>query len=283
MPIGCLPCGRRNNGRPVFYDREELLQEIRTLPVTQRTSVRDIASNVGVAPCTVARIIRDENLIVRHENNIKPALTKENQFARVEYCLDKRDWATGLATYIPFTNICFLDEKWFYISQVSMKTYLCVGEEPPYWTCKHKSHLQKLMVMCVLTRSQYVLETDLWFDGKIACIPIAERVQAKRASKNRQRGTYELKSKTLNKALYKHYLKEKVIPAILEKWPRKMQPDGSFEEETVWLQQDNAPAHVSVPEFVEIMSEFRTDGLFIRLGYQPPNSPDLNILDLCLF
>ena len=85
MPIGCLTCGRRNNGRPIFYDREELLGETRVLPITQCTSVWGIASNIGVAPCTVARIIRDENLIVWHENKINPALTDENCFARIEY------------------------------------------------------------------------------------------------------------------------------------------------------------------------------------------------------
>ena len=107
---------------PYFYDCNKLLAEICSLPITQRTSIWDIASNPGVVHCTVAQIIRNENLIVWHENKIKHALTEENHLVKLEYCLDKRDWATGLATYVPFTNILFLDEKWFYISHVSLKT-----------------------------------------------------------------------------------------------------------------------------------------------------------------
>ena len=94
MPITNLSCGRSTNGRPIFYDRNELLEQVRALPVSQCMSIQDIANNLGVLLNTIARVIKNKNLIFRHANKIKPVLTEENCIARVEYCLDKRDWGT---------------------------------------------------------------------------------------------------------------------------------------------------------------------------------------------
>jgi hypothetical protein len=47
----------------------------------------------------------------------------------------------------------------------------------------------------------------------------------------------------------------------------------------IFIQQDNAKTHIDVndPEFV---AAAQSDGWDIRLTCQPPNSPDLNVLDL---
>ncbi|KAJ1257371.1 hypothetical protein BS78_K075900 [Paspalum vaginatum] len=62
----------------------------------------------------------------------------------------------------------------------------------------------------------------------------------------------------------------------MEKWPA--QERGA----TIFIQQDNAKTHAAVddPVFCELAS---ADGFDIRLMCQPPNSPDLNILDLGFF
>ena len=48
------------------------------------------------------------------------------------------------------------------------------------------------------------------------------------------------------------------------------------------IQQDNARPHIDSNDPV-FLSEANTDGFDIRLRYQPPNSPDLNVFDLGLF
>jgi len=50
----------------------------------------------------------------------------------------------------------------------------------------------------------------------------------------------------------------------------------------IYIQQDNAKTHIPVddPEFVVAA---QAEGWDIRLTLQPPNSPDLNILDLGFF
>jgi hypothetical protein len=68
----------------------------------------------------------------------------------------------------------------------------------------------------------------------------------------------------------------KVLPAIQAKWPRE---DAG---KTIWLQQDNAPSHVP-PHDEQFAAAVAQTGLDIRIMSQPPNSPDMNVLDLGLF
>jgi hypothetical protein len=69
---------------------------------------------------------------------------------------------------------------------------------------------------------------------------------------------------------------DNLIPAIQAHWPREAR------HETIWIQQDNAPSHVPVDDAVFATAVART-GLNIHLMNQPPNSPDMNCLDLGFF
>ena len=72
------------------------------------------------------------------------------------------------------------------------------------------------------------------------------------------------------------FLIEKVLPAIKEKWL------GEERGCPIFIQQDNAKTHIAVDDldFCRVAQE---DGWDIRLMCQPPNSPDLNVLDLGFF
>lgn len=100
---------------------------------------------------------------------------------------------------------------------------------------------------------------------------------AKRRSKNRDAGTLELKTETsIKREDIKACLIEKVIPVIHEKWPQEDR------ENTIFIQQDNARTHIACgdKDFQEVASK---NGFDIQLMCQPPNSPDINILDLGFF
>lgn len=66
---------------------------------------------------------------------------------------------------------------------------------------------------------------------------------------------------------------EKVVPSIKGKWLR----DGS--SQTIFIQHDNARTHINCDDekFHRVAIE---DGFDTQLMYQPPKSPNLNILDL---
>lgn len=55
--------------------------------------------------------------------------------------------------------------------------------------------------------------------------------------------------------------------------------DVQRKSQTTLIQQDNAEPHIS-PTDSEFMSAGSTYGRDIRLKCQPPNSPDINVLDL---
>ncbi|ETI38655.1 hypothetical protein F443_15671 [Phytophthora nicotianae P1569] len=50
----------------------------------------------------------------------------------------------------------------------------------------------------------------------------------------------------------------------------------------IYIQQDNAKPHVS-PRDSYVMNTGQSDGWNIVVMFQPPNSPDLNVLDLGFF
>ena len=67
-----------------------------------------------------------------------------------------------------------------------------------------------------------------------------------------------------------------LIPAIRARWP------PAERGMPIYVQQDNAKTHIPLddPEFFAVA---QAEGWDIRLTCQPPNSPDLNILDLGFF
>jgi hypothetical protein len=90
-------------------------------------------------------------------------------------------------------------------------------------------------------------------------------------------GTLVTKAMTsVRKETSRQFLLEKVLPAIKAKWPAEEKGMPIF------IQQDNAKTHIDVkdPAFVESAQAVGWD---IRLTCQPPNSPDLNVLDLGFF
>uniref|UniRef100_A0A0A9EXU2 Tc1-like transposase DDE domain-containing protein n=1 Tax=Arundo donax TaxID=35708 RepID=A0A0A9EXU2_ARUDO len=155
--------------------------------------------------------------------------------------------------------------------------YLVRDEEEPYRTCRNKNFMGKVMLLCALTRPRIDNEGKCYFDGKIGCFPLVTYEPARRTSKNRVAGTLEMKPITsITKEVMRAFIIEKVIPAIWEKWPSE---DAG---KPIFIQQDNARPHIdpSDPLFCEAAQQ---DGFNIQLICQPPNSPDLNILDLGFF
>ena len=97
--------------------------------------------------------------------------------------------------------------------------------------------------------------------------------------KNRKRGTMITKPVVLvNKDVVQDMLLNNVIPAIKKKWPKFNGVNGK----KIVLQQDNAKPRCKVddPALVDALT---SDGFKMKLGCQPPNSPDLNMLDLEYF
>ena len=116
----------------------------------------------------------------------------------------------------------------------------------------------------------------IW-DGKLGIWAFTDEYTAQRNSKWHSNGEVYLRNiEVIDRGVYKDYLLRLLFPAIKEKWPRKDR------HRPIMVQQDNARPHVS-PFDPDILAAGLDGGWNIRLKFQPPNSPEMNVLDLGLF
>ena len=132
------------------------------------------------------------------------------------------------------------------------------------------------MVLCAVARPRHDHTNSRLFDGKLGIWPFFEEVVVQRLSRNRPAGTMETKSVSVKRENFREMLIDKLLPAITEKWP------PAYREHQILIQQDNATPHCEVidEEFGKAVDDVGWD---IKLVCQPPNSPDLNVLDLGYF
>ncbi|KAL6564551.1 hypothetical protein OROMI_016001 [Orobanche minor] len=261
-------CGRKR----VEIDYEKF----REIPLSQRTCIRSIACAMNVSKSTVHRY-RKSGKIRRHSNPVKPLLKESNKRARVQFCLSMLDQSSipQNPVFEGMYNVIHIDEKWFYISRKTEKYYLLPEECDPERSCKSKNFLTKIMFLAAMARPRFDSMGNVTFSEKIGIFPFVSEQPAKRNSVNRAAGTLEIKPMTsVGKDTCRSFLIGKVLPAILEKWPDRNTP--------IRIQQDNARTHID-PNDEEFRAAVSRLGLNIQLTCQPPNSPDLNVLDLGFF
>ena len=271
------------------YSRDELRKTVSALPFSQRQTIRELSSRIGVPTTTVHRMIWKEGFLRRISSHVKPVLTEENKVARVLYALDEvypvaRD---GRYNYKDLYNCVDVDEKWFHLTKVTNNYILVAGdsdndqEEEPTRRTRHKSHIDKILFLCAQARPRYDPGRKSVWDGKLGIWPIGEHVPAKRTTKCRTAGTLVWKNELVTKDVYRRLLLEKVVPAIMEKWPRG---DFANPAKIIRIQQDGPNSHIT-PDDEQWNEELRKQGMEnkILLFTQPANSPDLNINNLELF
>jgi hypothetical protein len=163
--------------------------------------------------------------------------------------------------------------KMVFLTQKPENYYLLPDEDEPHRTCKRKNYIPRIMFLCVTARPRF-RNGQCIFYGKISCFPLVTYEHAQRRSVNRPAGTLVVKPITsITRDVIRDFMINKVLPAIREKWSRKEI------NQLIFIQQDNVPSHLEVndPVFCEAAKQ---GGFDIRLIGQPPNSPDMNILDL---
>ncbi|CAI8602512.1 unnamed protein product [Vicia faba] len=262
-------CGRKR----VQLDFERMRQ----VPLSKRSTYRALSNALNIPKTSLIRL-QKSGVIRRHSSTLKPYLKEDNMINRLRFCKDMLD-SNSLPhdpKFISMHNIVFIDEKWFYITKTKNNYYL-LSDEEPYRTCKSKNFIGKLMFLAAVARPRFDDENNVTFSGKIGIFPFVYEQPARRSSVNRVAGTLERKPITsVTREVNKSFLISKVLPAIKSMWPRE--DVGKI----IYIQQDNARSHISTndPDFCRATSE---DGFDIQMTCQPPNSPDLNVLDLGFF
>jgi hypothetical protein len=236
----------KGTGNNKSLDREELKERTRLVPLNKKKTYRSLARQIGVSYSSVFRMLRKEKIFRRHVNKLKPKLTPENEWLRFEFALDKINVSTIIRptrTGWTFNNLndeVHIDEKWFFLCEEGARYILVSDEKDPYRSVKHKSHIAKVMFICAMARPRQIAATKTMWDGKIGIWPVGYWSLAKRDSVNRKKGTPEWQDLSINAEVYQDLLLEKIVPAVIEKWPRD---EWNNDHITIKLQQDGAKAH----------------------------------------
>lgn len=150
-------------------------------------------------------------------------------------------------------------------------------EDDPIRSCVSKNFLPKVMFLAAVARPRFDSHRNVTFDGKIGVFPFVIREPAKRTSVNRVAGTMETKPiLSVTRAIIRSFYINKVLPSVMDKWP--IEDIGN----PIFIQQDNARTHIDIDD-EEFCEAAKKNGFDIRLMCQPPNSPELNVLDLGFF
>ena len=120
-------------------------------------------------------------------------------------------------------DIVHIDEKWFEITKVNCRYILTPTKSNPGCGVQSKHYILKIMFLCAVARPRSV--ENAYFDGKIGIWAFANQVAVERNSVNHPAGTLEWKSENVTTAMYTDMLKEKVIPAIHDKFPHEVTPN----------------------------------------------------------
>ena len=248
---------------------------------TNQGTVRDLAQGLGVSKSTIHKLIRVEKVIYPHSNALLPLLTEQDMLTRFFYARSRLE--TGENVFKGAFDKIHVDEKWFFITEIALRTYLTANEKAkgkkPVRRCQHKSHIMKVMFLAAVARPRFNDNGECTFDGKIGIYPIVEQVQAQRSSINRPRGTLEWKPRSLTREVYTEIMINKVLPDAIAKWPR----DRGVRTQKVYIQQDNPHTHFPPTCPIWIQAKDSDPRFKFDLREQPRRSPDTNVLDLGFF
>jgi hypothetical protein len=286
-----LSSDRKNCGRSRKYDREELKILFRACPKLAKCTQRDSAKALGISQRTFFRLTKYEKVFKPVSLAIRPTLTDTHRADRVDFISREINAEIEPNVFHYFFDRIHIDEKWFFELPKVQHCYAVADEDTARSseTSRSKSHLTKVMFLACVARPRFYNREphnigrnidynnkERWYwDGKVGCFPIVETAVTQRRSGNRPRGVEVLKPVSMTAEVYQRFILNNLLPAIAEKCPPEMK------REAIFIQQDNATPHkVDEELFREKCLELDID---CYMYYQPAQSPDLNVCDLCFF
>ncbi|CAN0299689.1 unnamed protein product [Discosporangium mesarthrocarpum] len=172
-------------------------------------------------------------------------------------------------------NVVHTDEAWFYLIVHGQKIRVFPVEDMPGAPeLQHKSHVPKV-TLHVFVVANGRPNPDKNFDGMVEIGRVCVK-EAKRTSKNRNRGEEYECDVAIEAEWYRTWYTTHLSPAIRHKMP--WMRGGS-----VSVQQDAATPHTGKGNLERLSEEENRQGFHIKLGTQPAQSTDLHINDLGLF
>ncbi|KAF0684088.1 hypothetical protein As57867_023838, partial [Aphanomyces stellatus] len=260
------------SGRKLMH--ADLAQRIQQVPQSRRYCFRSLAHALSIPKSTLHCYFK-RGIIAKYSSVVKPSLTDSNKVCRLKWAMDHVQDIDGAKFFDDMYDTVHVDEKWFFMTRLQKKVYGAPGEKIKQRSCKSKRHLLKVMFPSAVARPRWDEAKQEWFDGKVGTWHFTEIVPAQRRSRRRDAGTLVMKTVPVTRDAYRAMLVDNVIPAIRSKWP-------ADETKRVKIQQDNARPHVH-PLDANVIAACKEECWEMQIVCQPPNSPDMNVLDLGFF
>jgi hypothetical protein len=218
----------------------------------------------------VSRILKDPTIFKLRRTNIKPLLTEEGMVKRLEWCSQRarRQWSGNGSTVF-----CDLDESYFHcVTGAMLRVH--VDSNTPIRHVRNYLHPPKVMVVVLVCAPN----SRLGRSGKVGMWRVAEDEISKRSSSLRDANVIYKKDITMDSDVY------------FDLWTRVGGIADTLHQAfpnatTIYVQHDNAPAHVGKGVVDRILAEVNKNELAAKIiiESQPANSPDTNVCDLGLF
>jgi hypothetical protein len=212
---------------------------------------------------------------------VKPLLKDRHLINRLRFILADMDPVGEEGDYVfkSMEDVIHIDEKWFFATREQRRYRYFPGDEHhPDEQTQHKNAIQKIMFLCAVAVPQVPPPPYAPFDGKIGIFPLAEEILARRNSVNRPAGTVLLNPFSMTAEEYLIQITQE--GGLLDKIKEKMPWRKNFQ---IRIQHDNATPHTGKDNKFLLNVAGTEDGWNIEFYFQPSQSPDLNVLDLCLF
>ena len=178
--------------------------------------MRALALSLKVPDTSLQRKLKSGE-IRKHTSTVKPYLKLANRIDRLKFSVsmvDERTLLDAMPSFKDMQKIVHTDEKWFDLTKKKRTYYLSPEEPNPERSLQSKNRIGKVMFLCAVARPRYDADGVLTFDGKIGIWPFVKLAPAVKNSKNRDKGTLEVKSVIVSRDVMRDYLCNKVIPAI---------------------------------------------------------------------
>ena len=265
-------------GRKPKFPKELLREHAKTLPLCLRANMKILAAQFPMYSYSgIRHLCKDKRdpLLIKRTCRMVPVLSQENRQARLDYCLS---FVRNDQHFDSLYDCIWIDEKKFQVHPSVIAAYLAPDKRPTFLPTLKKNHLVTVTFLAAVARPRRNAGGQYDFNGLIGIWPFVATVPAQRSSRNRPRGTPETKDIKIDIATFEDFYVEKLLPAVQACCPDIMK------QEFIYIQMDNAPVHKVSVETQRVHEFYKGEpALFPVPVCQPPNSPDLNILDLGVF
>ena len=205
------------NGRPRICSRK-IQDEIKKVPLKERGTYASLSESSGISSSTLCRSVQ-RGVLKSETRRVKPLLTVQSRISRVKFCLSHVNRFNSALPFYSMMRTVHIDEKWFYIMSLKVRTIIVPGEKVEKSSAKSNRFITKVIFLAAVAHPRYDSHSRSYFDGNIGIWPFVETRAAKRTSVNRPKGTPVTSLLNVDRNVYRNFIAEKLYPAIRDKFP----------------------------------------------------------------